>query len=75
MLGKTNKNDIFELLGPPSTTRVLLIMNVWIYMEMKTNSTKLSKIREKKIAKKQCLTSRILITEVLLVKKIFFDIR
>ena len=37
----TNKNDIIEILGPPSTTR-FFDNELWIYIERK-NSTKLSK--------------------------------
>ena len=57
VIGKANKNDIFELLGPPST-KGSFDEELWIYMEIQTSSSKLSKLGKKKIAKKQHLTSR-----------------
>ena len=50
VIGKTNKNDIFELLGPPST-KGYFDKELWIYMEIQTSSSKLSKLGKKKLLK------------------------
>jgi len=71
VIGKTNKNDIFELLGPPST-KGSFDEELWIYMEIQTSSTKLSRL-----GKKELLKNNILLLDIdnkgILTKSIFFD--
>ena len=71
MIGKTNKNDIFEILGPPST-KGFFDEELWIYIEIQTSSTKLSKLGGKKLLK-----NNILLLDIdnrgILSKSIFFD--
>ena len=52
--GKSNKNDIIKLLGPPSTTGAF-DDDLWIYMEIQTSSSKLSKFGKKKLLKNNIL--------------------
>ena len=70
-IGKTNKNDIIELLGPPST-KGAFDEELWIYMEIQTSSSKLSKLGKKKLLK-----NNILILDIdnrgILSKSAFFD--
>ena len=54
VIGKTNKNDIFELLGPPST-KGSFDEELWIYMEIQTSSSKISKLGKKKLLKNNIL--------------------
>jgi outer membrane protein assembly factor BamE (lipoprotein component of BamABCDE complex) len=71
VIGKTNKNDIFELLGPPST-KGSFDEELWIYMEIQTSSTKISRL-----GKKELLKNNILLLDIdnkgILSKSIFFD--
>ena len=71
VIGKTNKNDIIELLGPPST-KSSFDEELWIYMEIQTSSSKLSKLGKKKLLK-----NNILLLDIdnrgILSKSIFFD--
>ena len=71
VIGQTNKNDIIKLLGPPST-RGAFDEELWIYMEIQTSSTKISKMGKKKLLK-----NNILILDIdnrgILSKNIFFD--
>ena len=55
---QTNKNDIIEILGPPSTKGVF-DEELWIYMEIQTSSSRLSKLGKKKL-----LTNNILILDI-----------
>ena len=48
IIGKTNKNDIIELLGPPST-KGTFSQELWIYMEIQTSSSKLSNLGKKEL--------------------------
>jgi len=72
ILNSSNKNDIFKILGPPST-KSTFNNDVWIYIER--NSTKKSMF---KLGKEKLLTNNVLILEIdtrgLLVKKDFLDI-
>ena len=54
IVGKTNKNDIIKLLGPPST-KGAFNNELWIYMEIQTSSTKISKLGKKKLLKNNIL--------------------
>ena len=44
----TNKNDIIKLIGPPSTKN-LFDNELYIYLERKTSSSKLSRLGKKKL--------------------------
>ena len=66
----TNKNDIIKLIGPPST-KSTFDNDVYIYIERKTSSSKLSKLGKKKL-----LTNNVLVLEldksgILLSKKFY----
>ena len=54
VIGQTNKNDIIKLLGPPST-RGAFDEELWIYMEIQTSSTRISKMGKKKLLKNNIL--------------------
>ena len=71
MIGKTNKNDIFEILGPPST-KGFFDEELWIYIEIQTSSTKLSRLGGKKLLKNNILLLDI-DNKGILSKSIFFD--
>ena len=71
VIGKTNKNDIFELLGPPSTMGSF-DEELWIYMEIQTSSSKLSKLGKKKLLKNNILLLDI-DNKGILSKSIFID--
>ena len=70
-LNNSNKNDIIELLGPPSTTSTF-DKDLWIYIEQNTSSSKLTKLGKKKL-----LTNNVLVLEIdnkgILIEKIFLD--
>ena len=67
----TNKNDIIQIIGPPST-KSTFDNDVFIYIERKTSSSKLTKL-----GKKELLTNNVLILEIdnngLLISKNFYD--
>ena len=67
----TNKNEIIELIGPPST-KSSFDNDLYIYIERKTTSTRLSKLGKKKL-----LVNNVAILELdsrgLLVSKKFYD--
>ena len=71
IIGKTNKNDIIKLLGPPST-KGAFNQELWIYMEIQTSSSKLSKL-----GKKELLKNNILLLDIdnrgVLSKNVFFN--
>ena len=58
IINKSNKNDIIDLLGPPSTTS-LFDNDIWIYIEKST--TKSSFI---KLGKKKDLKNNVLVLEI-----------
>ena len=70
-INTSNKNDIIKLLGPPSTSGTF-DKDLWIYIERRTSSSKLSKLGKKKL-----LVNNVLILELssqgLLVSKVFLD--
>ncbi len=72
VINTTNKNDIINALGPPST-KSKFNNDLWIYIERKKTRTTLLKFGKKKIE-----TNNVLLLEIdnkgLLVKKEFFDI-
>ena len=68
----TNKNDIVQLMGPPST-KSTFDNDIFIYIERKTSSSKLTKF-----GKKELLTNNVLVLEIdkrgILFKKEFYDL-
>ena len=70
ILDKSNSNDIFKLLGPPST-KSHFDNDLWIYIERKTTNTAITSLGKKKI-----LANNVLIVEInsmgMLVKKTLF---
>ena len=70
-INNTNKNDILELIGPPSTQSTF-DNEIYIYIERKTSSSKLTKLGKKKL-----LLNNVLVLEIndkgLLVDKKFYD--
>jgi outer membrane protein assembly factor BamE (lipoprotein component of BamABCDE complex) len=73
VINKSNKNDILNLLGAPSTQSVF-DTNLWIYIERKTTSSSLIKLGKEKI-----IANNVLILEIsnmgLLKKKEFLDLK
>ena len=67
----TNKNDIKSLIGPPST-KSTFDNDIYIYIERKTSSAKLSKLGKKKL-----ITNNVLVLEIddkgILVSKKFYN--
>ena len=67
----TNKNEIVELFGPPST-KSTFDNDVYIYMERKTSSSKLRNLGKKEILKNDVLILEIDNKGILLAKN-FYD--
>ncbi len=71
-VNESNKNDIINLLGPPST-KSSFNNDLWIYIERKKTRTTLLKLGKQKID-----TNNVLLLEIdnrgILAKKDFFDI-
>ena len=70
-INNTNKNDILKLMGPPST-KIAFDTDIFIYIERKSSSSKLTKL-----GKKNLLTNHVLVLEIdntgILLSKKFFD--
>ena len=70
-INQSNKNDILKIIGPPST-KSTFENDVYIYIERKTSSSKLSKL-----GKKVLIVNNVLILDInkkgLLVKKEFYN--
>ena len=70
-INHTNKNDIVKLIGPPST-KSTFDNDIYIYIERKTSSSKLTKLGEKEL-----ITNNVLVLEVnnngLLMSKKFYN--
>ena len=66
----TNKNDIFELIGPPST-KSTFDNDVFIYIERSTTGTKITKLGKKKLIKNDVLVLELDKSGILLSKKFF----
>ena len=68
----SNKNDVIKLIGPPST-KSTFDNDVWIYIERKTSSSRLSKLGQKVL-----LVNNVLVLELdssgLLLAKTFYNI-
>ena len=71
VIGKTNKNDIIKLLGAPST-KGAFNEELWIYMEIQSSSSKLSRLGKKKLLKNNILLLDI-DSRGVLSKKVLFD--
>tara|TARA_B110001452_G_scaffold32451_1_gene25332 strand:- start:520 stop:996 length:477 start_codon:yes stop_codon:yes gene_type:complete len=71
LVNQANVNDIVQILGPP-VTKSAFDNDVYIYIERKTSSTRLTKL-----GKKELLVNNVLVLEIndkgLLVKKNFYD--
>ena len=67
----TNRNDIIKLIGPPST-KSTFDNDVYIYIERKTSSSKLTKLGKKKL-----VANNVLVLEIdnagILLSKNFYD--
>ena len=66
----TNKNDIIKLIGPPSS-KSSFDNDVYIYIERKTSSSRLTKLGKKKLIKNDVLVLEIDNTGILLSKKFY----
>ena len=70
-LNETNKNDIFKIIGPPST-KSTFDNDIYIYIERKTSSSKLTKLGKKKL-----ITNNVLVLEIdekgILISKKFYN--
>ena len=66
----TNKNDIVKLIGPPSS-KSSFDNDVYIYIERKTSSSRLTKLGKKKLIKNDVLVLEIDNTGILLSKKFY----
>ena len=66
----SNKNEIVELMGPPSIKNTF-DNNVYIYIERKTSSSKLSKLGKKKLLKNDVLVLEIVNNGILLSKNFY----
>ena len=71
-INKTNKNDILDILGPPSTDSTFN-NNIWIYVERKKTNQSIIKLGKKKINKNNVLVLE-LDERGILVKKELYDL-
>ena len=69
-INKTNKNDIIEIIGPPST-KSTFDNDLYIYIERKTSGSKLIKMGKKKIIKNDVLVLEIDKKGILVDKKFY----
>ena len=70
ILEKTNKNDIINVLGPPSTTS-LFDNDIWIYIEKSTTKSSFIKLGKKKDLKNNVLVLEINNMGMLVNKKLY----
>ena len=66
----TNKNDVIELIGPPST-KSKFDNDIYIYIERKTSSSKLTKLGKKTLIANNVLVLEIDNKGILLSKKFY----
>ena len=71
-LNETNKNDVFNIIGPPST-KSTFDNDIYIYIERKTSSSKLTKLGKKKLIRNNVLVLEV-DTKGILVSKKFYNI-
>jgi outer membrane protein assembly factor BamE (lipoprotein component of BamABCDE complex) len=69
-INQTNKNDIINLIGPPST-KSTFDNDVYIYIERKTSGSKLFKLGKKKLIKNDVLVLEIDSRGILLAKNFY----
>ncbi|MDA9710632.1 hypothetical protein N9U27_03750 [Candidatus Pelagibacter sp.] len=69
-INETNKNDIFALIGPPST-KSTFDNDIYIYIERKTSSSKLTKLGKKRLIKNDVLVLEIDKKGILLAKSFY----
>ena len=70
-INETNKNDIIELIGPPST-KSTFDNDLYIYVERKTTGSKLMKMGKKRLIKNDVLVLEV-DNKGLLVAKSFYN--
>ena len=66
----TNKNDIIKLIGPPST-KSSFDNDIYIYLERKTSSSRLTRLGKKRLIKNDVLVLEINNSGILLSKKFY----
>ena len=66
----TNKNDIIKLIGPPST-KSSFDNDIFIYLERKTSSSRLTRLGKKRLIKNDVLVLEIDNSGILLSKKFY----
>ena len=69
-INESNKNDIFKLIGPPSTQSTF-DNDIYIYIEKKTSNSKLMKLGKKKLIKNDVLVLEIDNNGILLTKNFY----
>ncbi len=69
-INSTNKNDIIKLIGPPST-KSSFDNDIYIYLERKTSSSRLTRLGKKRLIKNDVLVLEIDNTGILLSKKFY----
>ena len=70
IISKSNKNDIIDILGPPST-KSLLTNNLWIYIENKKTKSSLFKLGKNRVEANNVLVLEIDKFGILKNKKIY----
>ena len=69
-INETNKNDIIELIGPPST-KSTFDNDIFIYIERKKSASKLSKLGKRKLLRNNVLVLQIDLRGILVNKQFF----
>ena len=69
-INESNKNDIIDLIGPPST-KSTFDNDMYIYIERKTSNSKITKFGKKNLIKNNVLILEINNNGILLSKKFF----
>ena len=70
IVNSTNKNDVVKLIGPPST-KISFNNDVYIYIERKTSSSRLTRLGKKKLIKNNVLVLELDNRGVLVSKKFY----
>ena len=70
IVNSTNKNDVVRLIGPPST-KSSFNNDVYIYIERKTSSSRLTRLGKKKLIKNNVLVLELDNRGVLVSKKFY----
>ena len=69
-INKNNENDIIKLIGPP-TTKSTFDNDIYIYIERKTSSSKLTKFGKKKLIKNDVLVLEVDSKGILVAKNFY----